>query len=270
MQTKTDFSNIFKELKKSEKRAKDFESLLYSQDSRLWAHPIKANEESRSSIAQTKTKTEAHSIPEEKAKALQSLRQFAQKVVTASESEEKSYHFDGGKIKIVDSISDYHLRELQSESPPQCFRYSEQNSYKVAFFGEKEELFPDPMLSKMAAAMGLAENQFVRAACPDSLSEDDAQELLDALCRDLFKLKISCLITLGARPTHLLMQKKEKLQNLRGRFYRFTIIDSHNEKKNEHTLDMMPIFHPEFLRINPNMKKTAWNDLQSVMKRLNL
>ena len=31
---------------------------------------------------------------------------------------------------------------------------------------------------------------------------------------------------------------------------------------------MVPIFHPDFLKINPKMKRTAWDDLQKVMRMI--
>jgi len=34
--------------------------------------------------------------------------------------------------------------------------------------------------------------------------------------------------------------------------------------------NMMPLFHPQILLINPNMKKTAWADMQKAMRFLGI
>ena len=34
------------------------------------------------------------------------------------------------------------------------------------------------------------------------------------------------------------------------------------------TINLVPLFHPEYLLINPNMKRKVWNDLQEIIKKL--
>jgi DNA polymerase len=67
-------------------------------------------------------------------------------------------------------------------------------------------------------------------------------------------------VSLGAVSTNILLNSKEKMSAIHGNFF--------NLHANTWNYQMMPIFHPDFLLINPNMKRTAWMDLQKLMQLL--
>ena len=90
------------------------------------------------------------------------------------------------------------------------------------------------------------------------------------LCQTAEKVKSSMgdylpqvIVSFGAIASNGLLDKKTLLSQVHGKFISksFTI-----EEGKIWTCPIVPIFHPEFLIINPSMKRTAWMDLQQVMK----
>ena len=136
--------------------------------------------------------------------------------------------------------------------------------------GERE------LLEKMAGAMKL-KNGFAISRSLELTSGEKSNDLFEVVENDqeenqgewlksfleeveLFKPKF--VISLGAVPTNLLLQKRERLSQVHGKFFPrgFKLPNGKT-----HNVLICPIFHPEFLLINPNMKRTAWMDLQKVM-----
>ena len=126
----------------------------------------------------------------------------------------------------------------------------------------------DDLLGKMITAMKLKPQEFERFAFNEALDEiNDLEQNLkspDSATAELFatitKVKPQIVVSLGATVTNVLLGRREKLSGIHGQFIEKTI-DSHH-------FAMMPLFHPDFLLINPNMKRTAWIDLQKVMERV--
>jgi uracil-DNA glycosylase family 4 len=71
-------------------------------------------------------------------------------------------------------------------------------------------------------------------------------------------------ISLGAMATNVILGRKERLSRIHGQEFQLNLQSSAKETK----LVVFPVFHPDILQINPNMKRSAWLDLQKVMKRL--
>ena len=61
---------------------------------------------------------------------------------------------------------------------------------------------------------------------------------------------------LGGPATQTLLQTKETISRLRGRFHDF------------HGIPLLPTFHPAFLLRNPNEKKTVWEDMKLLLRHL--
>ena len=78
-------------------------------------------------------------------------------------------------------------------------------------------------------------------------------------------LRPQFVIPMGAIATNMTLEKRERLSKVHGEF--FTKSLNINER-NVHKYMVVPIFHPEFLLINPNMKRTAWLDLKKVIEYL--
>jgi hypothetical protein len=139
-------------------------------------------------------------------------------------------------------------------------------------FLEDKESQREDLLGKMISAMKLTDQEFTRIAFDKNLEDiEDLSANLKTphestlkLWQDILDHKPQYLVSLGATLTNILLGKREKLSVIHGQFIEITItIDS-----NSHTCQLVPIFHPEFLLINPNMKRTAWIDLQKVMEKL--
>ncbi len=143
---------------------------------------------------------------------------------------------------------------------------------KVMFVGDSYKEGQEDLLGKMIEAMKLKSHEFTRF-----LFEEKLEEVLDLelnnqapsletlnLYRGILKEKPMVVVSLGATSTNILLGKREKLSGIHGQFF-LKSIDLDGESF-EYLL--FPIFHPEFLLINPNMKRTAWIDLQKVMERV--
>lgn len=69
------------------------------------------------------------------------------------------------------------------------------------------------------------------------------------------------IVTLGASATHKILKGQERLAQVHGQFFNRKI-------ENIGTFIVVPLFHPSIIENNQNMKKTAWIDMQKIMKHL--
>jgi DNA polymerase len=130
----------------------------------------------------------------------------------------------------------------------------------------------DDLLGKMIVAMKLRPGEFNRVAFNEKLEDvnDLAANLTVPstetveLLEQIIKFKPNIVVSLGATVTNILLGKREKLSGIHGQFFE----KSFSLNNESYTYQLMPIFHPDFLVINPNMKRTAWIDLQKVMERV--
>ncbi len=139
---------------------------------------------------------------------------------------------------------------------------------QVLFLGDSFDGNGEDLLGKMIGAMKLSSNEFFRFPMQESLDEvtDLAMnaEVPNGATKDLYDIiqlkRPTIVVSLGATVTNILLGKREKLSTIHGQFF--------EKKIGECVYNLMPIFHPDFLQINPNMKRTAWIDLQKVMERI--
>lgn len=68
-------------------------------------------------------------------------------------------------------------------------------------------------------------------------------------------------ITLGAIASNKILKSNDRLQSTHGQFFTRKINSSLN-------FNIVPLFHPSIIESNLNMKKTAWTDMQKIMKHL--
>ena len=132
------------------------------------------------------------------------------------------------------------------------------------------------LLEKMAGAMSLKNGfaisrslKLISGEKTDDLFEmsqngrvENQEEWLNPFLKEIELFKPQFVIPLGAVPTNLLLEKRERLSQVHGKFFPRGFKLSNGTT---HNVLVCPIFHPEFLLINPNMKRTAWMDLQKVM-----
>mgnify|MGYP005650218219 CR=1 FL=1 len=116
-----------------------------------------------------------------------------------------------------------------------------------------EELKGDSfgLLAKMFGALELVSSEvhfcsFIEEGVSTYLNSKNLYDFL-------LKSDINLIITLGAAPLKF-FQLKGRLTKLHGT----KAIISFDDK----TVELLPIFHPEYLLVNPNMKKRVWQDIK--------
>jgi uracil-DNA glycosylase len=121
------------------------------------------------------------------------------------------------------------------------------------------------LLTKMIEAMGLTREEVyitnVVKCRPPGNRNPEPEEI--AACSPFLKnqlkvLKPRIICTLGTFASQTLLRTEEKISKLRGRFYSYE------------GMLLMPTYHPAYLLRNPAEKKSAWEDIQMIMKELNL
>jgi hypothetical protein len=156
------------------------------------------------------------------------------------------------------------MAKIEAEYLP-TVETKEVNDFKlsVLFVGDTF-LEGEDLLAKMIVAMKLKNDEFYRLKSHVDADFDDPA-IKGEIFEKILGLKPQLVISLGASVTHLLLDRKEKMSGIHGKFFS---LSSSNHEGEIHNYKLMPLFHPDFLLINPNMKRTAWIDLQKVMELL--
>jgi DNA polymerase len=110
----------------------------------------------------------------------------------------------------------------------------------------------EDLLFKMILAMNFEKDTIKRIPFDENI--DTRLELN----KTITQYRPQIVVSMGAVVTNLLLERKEKLSSIHGQHIPMETSDW--------KYLLVPIFHPEFLMINPNMKRTAWNDLQKIME----
>jgi len=139
---------------------------------------------------------------------------------------------------------------------------------EVLFVGDSFNGEGEDLLGKMIGAMKLSGTEFYRHPMEDELDEvndlvknqENPSPATQKLLNIIFEKRPKVVVSLGATVTNILLGKREKLSTIHGQFF--------ERQSNSYHYSLMPIFHPDFLIINPNMKRTAWIDLQKVMEQI--
>jgi hypothetical protein len=126
---------------------------------------------------------------------------------------------------------------------------------KVVFMAD-QALAPESLalLQRMAAAMHLAPASF--AIWPNSTGQS-WEDLLQAV-------RPKVIIALGAVAYERLTGRRERLSQIHGQWQTY----APSSGQEEGAVNLMATFHPDFLLINPAMKRPVWQDLQKVMRYL--
>ncbi|HWI40246.1 MAG TPA: uracil-DNA glycosylase [Verrucomicrobiae bacterium] len=126
------------------------------------------------------------------------------------------------------------------------------------FVGEAGQL-----LTRMIQAMGFAREEVyicnVLKCRPPGNRNPQPEEIEPCrpfLLRQLRAIAPEVLVALGSFAAQTLLETREPISRLRGRFHDFGGIP------------LMPTFHPAYLLRNPEAKREVWEDLQKVMKLL--
>ena len=176
------------------------------------------------------------------------------------------FHFQDQTPEVVASkTQEITPVEIKTEKP---VKKVYDNHLEVLFVGDKYQGVGEDLLAKMIGAMKFSEQEYQRFLFDEGLEnvEDLAFNLENPnlatknLRAIILKHKPKIVVSLGATTTNILLGRREKLSAIHGQFLDVLVEDFE--------FSMVPIFHPDFLIINPNMKRTAWIDLQKVMERV--
>ena len=235
---------------------------------------------------------------DEKELVINSLKSFVDEK-GVEESKEKKVSFTGGEIALKvenivqrDSITmstDQFLSELNKCN--NCNeKYIGQRKFvetpnnlekiKVLFVNDSVKSNDDSsseyinLLNKMALSMNLKEEDYlitslIKCFNPEKTEQSQkemSQNCLDNFYKTLYFTNARVVVPLGAFATNFLLNEQKRLSSVHGKFFPQKIMFGEDLRE----FQIVPIFHPQFLLINPNMKRTAWIDLQKIMKHLNL
>ena len=145
----------------------------------------------------------------------------------------------------------------------------EEDRQGVAFVGRAGKL-----LTQMIAAMGLSrEEVFICNVlkCRPPNNRDPAADEIAACSPYLYEqlsiIEPEVIVALGAPAARTLLQTKQSIGRLRGRFHDLHLsgIESIGP-----AIPLMPTYHPAYLLRSPAEKAKAWADLKAVMKQMGL
>jgi hypothetical protein len=224
----------------------------------------------------------------EKAQVLESLERFAQEKI--QESPEAVIKFPGGEIAekpepIWEGISQYaqysdlaQALSLEAEALKLTLAHKQPGQLKVMFVAESfrkvDEFSPElkegfinqllpafpfktaEFFSRMLTAMKLDDREVL---IYPTLFND--QDISDEVMKVAGFFRPEVIVTLGANSAHKILKVQERLTQLHGQFFNRKI-------ENIGTFIVVPLFHPSIIENNQNMKKTAWADMQKIMKHL--
>ena|GEM_PF-1784367 len=219
------------------------------------------------------TKEKPPEISERK-EVFEALEKFVDKSQDEKASSEVS--FPGGTIAKKEQVSEGTIFKSTLESSVWPKIYSESGllnadssnfHVKVLFIGEspkdfnEEELGTD-LLSKMIKAMKLSPDEFIKVFI--TKDQEQAQKEWETVLSHLPEGNEFIVVSLGALATNITLGRKERLSRVHGQVFSKQL-KGHEQDSIVH---IYPVFHPDILKINPNMKRSAWIDLQKVMGHL--
>lgn len=126
------------------------------------------------------------------------------------------------------------------------------NELIVGFPLKTAELF-----ERMINAMKLTPSEVIIFPVEGSDETDYSADVMSVA--GYFKPEV--IITLGAKATNKILKSNDRLAQVHGQFFARKIGDIG-------TIQVVPLFHPSIIETNQNMKKTAWADMQKIMKHL--
>ncbi|HXH32547.1 MAG TPA: hypothetical protein VNJ01_17235 [Bacteriovoracaceae bacterium] len=225
----------------------------------------------------------------EKTHIIESLERFAHE--KAEELKTSILAVDGGEVHVKTSST--WSRPLLAASKAELFEHlslgprllelllagKEPGKVKVLFVAEKfrkwDEVVPElkesGLINELLAGFPLKTAElFERMILAMKLSpaevclypvENDTQDLTREVLSLLAYLRPEVIVTLGAKSTNSVLSGQDRLAKVHGQFFTRSI-------EGVGSFQVVPLFHPSIIETNLNMKKTAWVDMQKIMKYL--
>ena len=224
----------------------------------------------------------------EKAVVLESFTRFVEERI--AESPDQEVHFEGGSLALKEKIeeefkpqyskadewhqdfkhrlgSEIYTHLVEAKKNVQVLFYVDEfrtetssiestasSEFLYCFEKDVAELF-----EKMVKAMKLKPDQFAISAV--NLKEV-ARELNDLL-EEMHHRAPDFVIPLGAQATQAILGNKERLASVHGKFYPLPALK-------QKATQVVPLFHPNVISTNQNMKKSTWTDMQKIMQAMGL
>lgn len=201
----------------------------------------------------------------EKLETIQALAQFVE------EQGEKKVEFPGGEIRHkIDNVEEDYIFSSPApakEAPP----------VNVLVLGDLLERGDDVskaeevnlMLSKMISAMKFSDGEVARKPSLryyiDEENIERSDEVIQRMMQFIYRKQIQVVLAFGALEARSLLGRRVRLASIHGKLLSKTLRFSDGT---EHKFIIVPVFHPEYLRVNPQMRQTTWQDLQGVMRFL--
>jgi len=206
--------------------------------------------------------------PNEKELTLNALEDFVVKKTETKRIEEKKISFKGGEIRLNKSDDSLKLLKLKYNADHERIKADiladKNDQIDFLFLGDNysSESDQEDLLNNMITAMKLSPLEYIRLPFEDKDTESDEFKRVVNVIH--FKHP-RFVISLGAISTNILLGQKERLSRVHGKIFSRSI---EFKDKSQNTILFMPIFHPDYLKINPNMKRSAWIDLQKAMEQI--
>jgi len=119
------------------------------------------------------------------------------------------------------------------------------------------------LLTKIIEAMGMRREDvyicnIIKCRPPNNRTpeSDEIVACQPFLLEQLRAIGPRFICALGGPAAQTLLQTKEPISRLRGRFHDY------------HGIPLLPTFHPAFLLRNPNEKKTVWEDMKLLLRHM--
>ena len=138
-----------------------------------------------------------------------------------------------------------------------------EDKIECLFIGEKfqgQDYYQ--LLDRIIAFMG--EKDFCNRQIFIDMNLEQDQEYLKVQSQ-IWDMNPKVIVLLGAGITNIFLKKKEKLSRIHGKCFEVQFSKDDGKKK---SYSCFPIFHLNLLRINPNMKRSAWIDLKKIKEYL--
>ena len=166
------------------------------------------------------------------------------------------------------SHTDFYLHALRREEKPREGRSrnllglsrakSLRKRVKVLFLahGFQSQESRD-MVDKMIKALSLSPTEaFVQVVARGEKRE----RLVDSI----YATRAPYVVAFGAWMGNFLLEENERLTDMRGRFYA-RVIENPGHSEQNLSVNILTVFHPDFLLINPSLKAAVWSDLQLIL-----
>lgn len=252
------------------------------------SEPQIARVEKTADSSQVEVKEQTQSVTE-KVKILDELHKFGKEAFEKSKSDR--IHLGSGAV-IDKKVAKNPLWETELLSLDEVYEFYQKHSVQLSEVKKQEQSQLDILFitdenfqatldssveeKKIAAfyepnVATLFQNM-VRAMKVDSsrytvstLSED-IEGIEKILISEVLHKRPKYIVTLGGYISSKVLQTKERLQSLRGKFYKIDMKNS--EDSDALSFELLPLFSPSYLHEAPNSKRLAWEDMQLLMQKL--